>query len=316
MSLLAILAGGRTAAAPAASTPPPGTAVDPDALPTPADTMTAQLRPTGRSIGTLRVGPTRAYKTLPEAAAKAKNIQSATMATEGATTLTPNYRVDIIVDPGVYDQGMQGLVIPEFTAWYAADTTPHSTTVVDGLNQGANVYWEGVDIERRINGLWEPKYAFHFQVGGTTILANCRLTNSDPASGGAGTWAGMDGSNNGALLFYNVDGVVGTPTLTQGTNLHGAATNTAPNTVMYVDCTSNGALAWSDLGSGQASQVWIVGTSAQGIVADSYAPSATIHLAPSSVVTANSWNGALDTRADWPIPVGGLSPYWRAQLGL
>jgi hypothetical protein len=274
------------------------------------------MRPNVAPVATILVGPSRTYHDLWAAVPSGNNLRSARIAADGVTGTAashPRYRVTYLLDPGTYTTptGDIGLVINEANV-YAVDPTPGSTVIHAGLSQCNNLYWEGVDIIRTVNGLWDPKYAAHLQLSGTTIFANCRMENDDPLSGGGGTWAGMDGGDHLHLTFYGVTGVVGNPA--SGTNLHGPTT--VPVDLCFINVTDNGGLKWV-MNGWQLTNMWVKDTTTPLIFspAETLATKPILHLS-GSTVTTNQWDGTIDSDANWPVPLGGFSPYWRTQIGL
>lgn len=309
MSLLALLAATAGGDGP---TPPT------DPRPEPADETIAAIRPDGRRIGLLTVAPTGGdYTTLKDAATAAAAIQTAKMSAESAPTKTPNYRVDILVEPGHY---VGDFTVPAWTAWYATDPTRGATTLthtVGGpspslgtINTLGGIYWEGIDLTRAVDAPGvDPKYPIHASsVGGTSIFARCTLDNKDSASPGGTTAYGQDGSDGGYALLYDCDLTPG------GTNAHGWAELTIPQTQVYVNCRTPGALSWSDLGAGIADELWVQGCTAESVAC---AGAATVlHLAGSTISGAVTAGGTQDAATGWPVPAGGLSPRDRAHYGM
>lgn len=313
MSILALLAFATT------GTPTPPTAID--LRPAPADATVALLRPSGRSIATLRVGPTRTHTTIGSAITAAQAAQAAQLSTEGQATITPNYRVDILVDAGTY---VETITTPKWVGVYAVDPTPGATvithtnpagvptSVLGTLATAGALYWEGIDIHLDKpfgeEGNW-PKYPVHHVSSRTSIFARTRFrTRTTAGAIGAGlTTFGTDGAGGSTTVFYDCDFDGG------GTNNHGWPGNTAPQTWAYVDCTATHGVNYSALGGSLADEVWVKGGSVGSVDVDG---SGTVtHLAPASGATLTT-TGTQDARTDWPIPTGGLSAIDRAYYGM
>ena len=314
MSLLALLAAqGNTPV-----TPPAGT----DPRPVVADATLNAIRPNGRRIGLLRVGPGKDYATISAAVSAANTIQVAKRDAEGLSSLTPNHRVDIIIDAGTYTETL-GLPSP-YLAFYAANGLKDgftvqqagpSATLTGTLITNDSMYWEGGRILRAVQdnttSNW-PKHPVHHAGhvrGSTAIFARCTLDNQDPASSGGASAYGSDGGTNGYVLLYDC-------TLTPGgTNAHGAAsTTTGHQTFAVVACTVGSGANWAAMNNIAPDELWVKDSAIAGGVTVSGAASK-LHLSGSTVggaVTAPTQ----DTRSDWPVPVGGLSPHERAHFGM
>lgn len=304
MSLLAILAAGTGGGT-------PGTPLD--QRPATDDTLLQSIRPNGRSIATLTVGPGKQYANIKDANTAAKTLQTARLAAEGQATLTPNYRVDVLVDPGTY---VGEVVAGRFVAFYAtgpgallkqnaAATTPE----LGVLTTNGDTYWEGINItqddEPDTN---RPKYPIHAVNRGTSIYANCTLTNNEPD---VTTPFGMDGYDGGTTLLYGVTMGPG------GTNAHGWENTRIPQTMMYVKCASPSTVGWNALNNIAVDQLWVVESNVRGVVLAG--TSSVAHIAPSNTLgdLGVSLNGASqDVNAAWPVPTGGLSAADRAFYGM
>lgn len=312
MSLLALLA----ASAGGPATPPAAT----DPRPAAPDATVAAMRPSGRCIATLRVGPTRTHATIGAALTAAQAAQAAQLATEGQVTATPNHRVDILVDPGTYSEV---IVTPAWVALYAVDPTPGatilthtnpaglSTSDLGTLATAGALYWEGIDIHLNKPAGEEanwPKYPVHHVSSRTAIFARTKFrTRTTTGAIGAGlTTFGTDGAGGSTTILYRCDFDGG------GTNNHGAATNTTPQTWAYIDCTATHGVNYNAMSS-IADEVWITGGSV-GSVTVAGAGTVT-HRDPASGATLTT-TGTQDARTDWPIPTGGLSATDRAHYGM
>jgi hypothetical protein len=296
-----------------------GNAIHWDQRPEIADPIIQAIRPAGRLIGTLRVGPSRAYSTISAAVTAAAALQTATRTAEGAPFITPNYRVDILVDAGTYTE----IIGPgPFLAFYAADpdgprplltyTLPASGSLGTGvLIDPDQVYWEGIDIElnRPVGSTAWPKYPIHHAGIRTSIIARCALRHQTVGGGGSHTPIGMDGYAGGTTLLYDVD-------LTTGpTNMHGDATGgpaAEPQTMIYVNCTSPSSINYTGMVTGAPDHVWVVNCTAATIVA-AYS---TLHVSGSTGTVSLSGGATQDTDAAWPVPTGGLSAADRAYYGM
>ena len=312
MSLLTILAAATTGGV---VTPPPPT----DPRPATDDPILAALRPNGRSIGTITVGPTGDYATIGAGRDAALTLQAASLASEGRTVPTPNDRVDILVEPGIYDEV---LWIPggKWFAFYAADPTQTtrlehhnaagvSTGDLGTLATNGAIYWEGIDVSlEKVAGQesnW-PKYPIHHVGDRTSIFAACTL-NAYSASAVALTPIGMDGVNGGTTLLYDV--ALGTG----ATNMHGSLDNSAATaeTMIYVNCTSPSTINFQGMVASDG-DLWVVDCTAATISANN----ATLHVSGSTGTVTLAGSATQDTNAAWPVPTGGLSAADRAYYGM
>lgn len=290
-------------------------------VPPTSDPIVAQIRPNGRSIAELTVAPSGAdYTTIKAAATAAGVLQAARMAAEGTARITPNYRVDIIVEPGTY---IGEVTSPQFVAYYGNGARGSvilnqdvnaALPLVGVLATAGNIYWENIDIVElletpyvQVGGVDYPKYPVHGINRGTSVFVGCTLEHKRAA----GTPYGSDGVNGGTTLFYDVDMLPG------NTNLHGEAATRVPQTAMYVDCTSAGTVNWNALNNIAVDHLWVVGGNVYGV---SLAGTASrLHLDPATVVGAGGITkptGSQDADTNWPIPIGGLSATDRAYYGM
>lgn len=303
MSLLALLAG-------AAGNGGPGAPLD--QRPPTEDALLVSLRPNGRSIGTLTVGPGKQYANIKDANTAAKALQTTTLAAEGQSNLTPNYRVDVLVDPGTY---VGEVVAGRFVAFYAAGPgallkqNPGATTPELGvLTTNGDTYWEGINItqddEPDTN---RPKYPIHAVNRGTSIYANCTLTNNESE---VTTPFGMDGYDGGTTLLYGVTMGPG------GTNAHGWDNTRVPQTMIYVDCTTPSTVGWNALNNVAVDELWVVDSSVRGVVLAGNASKAHVSGTTLGDLGFSGPAGSLDADTAWPVPVGGLSAADRAFYGM
>lgn len=291
-----------TAPTPAASTDP---------RPVIADPVVMQMRPNSRCIATLHVGPGREYPTLLSTTAAVAEIQEQRRRAEGTPYLTPDYRVDILVDPGVYEDDW--IETQRFLAVYAADGQ-RGSVILRGPDarwdpEGVS-YMEGVTIETTTptDGTYGSKYPVHLGAKQTHIFTRGSLIANNTAALGSGSSIGTDGQDGGFVVLHDM-------TLVGSTNQHGweLAKMTVPMTLVYskVDC--NGAIGYGALSDERADEVWFVDCSAQHI--GTSGAQVISHIARTTYV-ATGFEGVTDTRDDWPIPIGGLSARDRAHYGM
>lgn len=307
MSLVAALAG--FSSVPASKIPPP------------PDSVIEQIRPNGRSIAEILVAPQGGdFTTMKAAAAAIPAIQLAKRTAEGCPILTPNYRVDVIVKPGIYGEEVAS---PQFVAWYgdgprgSIQLQQYPTAelpLVGVLTTAGNIYWEGIDVVElyqdsyvQVGGKDYPKYPIHGTAYGTSIFTRCTL---DSRKAAGATPCGSDGIDGGTILFYDCD-------MTGNTNNHGEAGTRVPQTTMYVNCRNTGYVNWDALNAVAVDHLWVVGGNVGGV---SLAGTASkLHLDPATIVGAGGVtrpSGSQDDDTDWPIPLGGLSAADRAYYGM
>ena len=318
MSLLSLLATAATAAPDVG--PPPGSS---DVRPVLDDPVAQSMRPMRPATATIRVGAGREYSTLSQGLARAELLRDSSLLAAGipsnwwANTTVPavmlqllDHRVDVIVDPGAYDEDhLFELGIPGLVAVYAADGQPGSVRINQGLATGGWTYVEGLSITPpKVGG---SKYAVHHTNTGTSIFSRCGFDTRGRTGGmGGDTPFGMDGAapygREAETIFYECVFQGGT-----STNLHGSETGGDPDIIAYIKCSyAGGNLQYS--GGTNLATVWGVDCTAGSI--NGYGDYTTTHLSGCILETPST---TVDTdRSDWPVPVGGLSPYWRAQLGL
>lgn len=303
------------------------TPVEPEADPRPVvdDPVVMQMRPDGRRIGLLRVGPGREHTTIHDAITAAYGIQAAKMQAEGVQTITPNYRVDVLVDPGLYaddwvpGQGTGVHVMAadgkrsSATLRYPATFTGLPTDASRGWSPGNLCWWEGIDVQTVPSSdpaVLGPKYPCHGELAmiagffATCIISRCKLI---PKSNEPGI--GTNGGDGAMIVLHDVD-------VQGGTNQHGWPDDkmVEPMTAVYSKCISNIGLGYGALSDTRPDQVWIVDCTAPNL--GSGGAAVRTHVARSTSTNPVGVSGTLDNRADWPVPVGGLSPAARAQYGM
>lgn len=294
---------------PSTDGPPPGTVVD--GLPALDDPVAASMRPTGARLKLYTVGPTgRDFTTIVEAVTAGSNLRSAV----GATRDT---RVDILIDPGTYPEtAAAGVInIPAHMALYAADGGRRSVTVLAGIECPGWAHQEGIVYDARTSTT--AKYGLHHVGNGVSVFSRGNFYNS-AATIGSGWAAGMDGVGYGHTVMYDMH-LTG-PDVNTRTNMHSAISGGAdPETMIYVNCVTNGGLEFNPMDSTPAHELWAINCQAAwvglggGTGAKFYGSGNTM----SDTTKWAAFRKTLDaTRTDWPVPVGGLTSYWRTALGL
>lgn len=303
--------------------PPPGSS---DVRPALDDPVAQSMRPDAPPIETVRVGPTRDFTTVFDALRYARNVQASALAAAGkaipadrsspAMGLLRDYRVDIIIDPGTYPEPVSGGGVPisAHFALYAADGQARSVTIRAGAAYSDGwTYHEGIVYDPR--GRTGAKYGAHLGGYGTTIFSRGGMYHSAATAGSS--WAmGMDGYGNGWTYCYDWD--FNHASAGGRTNNHAASSiTTIPEQMIYINCRSNGGLEFNPMGS-SGHTMWAVDCEADWVGIE---PAGTNTLITDGNVQAltnpQRYRHTPDqTRRDWPVPVGGLSPYWRARLGL
>lgn len=310
-----------------------GGTVSPPADPRPviADPLVMQMRPTGRSLRTIRIARDGSgeFTTFKAAIAAGTATQNAAVAAAGLVKPTPNFWITYLVGPGVYQPGSEfgsGEIHP-FAAFYALDPTKGATRVEWGMEPTGGFYWEGIDVTCVDNaGAFDPKYAFHLHALATIVLTRCAFTNAAPSAGGYPMPIGMDGDTGCTLVCHDVDFTTGPRLSNHG--LIGGTGSLAGMTIVYSQCRyPTGSLYFSTLNDSDLTEMWVVGGSADAcsLVGDK----ATLHLDPATVLnrTTGSYaghvkadgspaTGVTDARTDWPVPVGGLSQADRDHYGM
>lgn len=286
-----------------------GVPIPPDPRPAPLDQIIASMRPTGRRIGVIEVAAdgSKPYTNLRAACNAAATIQSQRMAAEGvASTITPNYRVDIIVHPGVYRNSPKP---PPWAAIYGYGSglvtiyqdLPNAE--LGTLTPNGAVYVEGVTLVKdgEIAGPL-PKYPIHNVNAFTSIFADVVFDNRM-----GGTAYGSDGADRGYTVLYKC-GLIG------GVNAHGWAFTLAGQQIAFINCTANSSVGWQALNNTAQDECWVVGGSVGSI--EVTGSNSVLHRDPASVVAGSITAPIQDARTDWPIPIGGLSTYDRAYYGM
>lgn len=301
-----------------------------DMRPPAADPIVALMRPQDRCIGQITVSKdgTGDYTTVHEANAAATALKEAARSAETAPVQsfsTPNYRVDIIIAPGVYEEDY----ITDFNcvAFYAADGG-HSTVEIRGplhrlpgnpsvFEPSGFVYCEGIHIKTNATqGDDGYKYPLHLGNVKTFVFTRGTLTTS------AGSAIGSDLGSHVLAILHDV-------ILNGSTNQHGWDLTGQPFPMVAVYSKVTQTTAGGNLGlggvDGRVDELWVVDSScmsninltgAQGLlhVNNSVARDGVVGIQSSS--GGAIIGGATDSRRDWPIPYGGVSDYWRDYLGL
>lgn len=282
---------------PPGGTPPTG----PTGWPATTDQVIASMRPTGRRLAALTVNPaapiTATNKhTIVAAMDQAKAIQATDAQNTGLAflgNLGPDYRVDIIIAAGTYDEqvGTAGWVNLVGATGDPADVVIHNSGDSGGvIHSFGAIYMEGLTLWSQDNGGGTgtgPKYCWHITGGGTSIAANCILRSTNTGSTGV---SGMDGGGGTYTLFYGCDLTGAAPGVI--TNMHGANNPTEPLTIAWVDCTTNGEIGYSQLTSTMTDVLWSIDTTDAG--------------SPAAITTSGSVT--VHTTGTWPVPTGGVSP--------
>lgn len=284
---------------------PGGTATDP--RPVIDDPIIMAMRPNGRSIATLRVGPTREYTTIQAAVDAGWALQQAKRAEE-QSIWTPNYRVDILVDPGEYTGTVRANA---FQAFYSAGGVKGDTVVQDGsLDTQGHIYWEGIDLIPITPEL--HKYPLHHAGPGTSVFARTRMEHLGVGSHGYPTAFGMDGGYGpDTTVIYDCWLGPG------GLNAHGGpASGTYPGPEHFILANSymGGGGGFDSWGTTGSDEQWIVNSNVQDI--GGAAPGGT-HIGGTTNRSGTvNVTGPVDNESDWPIPVGCVSAYWRNYWGM
>ena len=275
------------------------------------DPIIMAMRPNGRRIATLRVGPARSYTTIQAAVDAASALQIAKRAEEGVTVWTPDYWVDIIVDPGEYGPGP--VRAERFQAFYSAGGVKGDTVVMDGsLDTQGNIYWEGIDLIPVTPELY--KYPIHHAGPGTSVFARSRLEHLGVGSNGYPTAFGMDGGYGpDTTVIYDCWLGPG------GFNAHGSlGSGTYPGPEHFVLANSymqggGGFSSW-DGGTVGSDEQWIVNSNVNDVGGSAAGGT---HLG-GTTVRSGSINpaGPVDYSSDWPVPIGCVSAYWRNYWGM
>ena len=315
MSLLAVLA------TQVGSGSVPAPEPEPDPRPAPLDETVAAIRPDGRRIWSATVSKdgTGDYADLTAAVDDAWAAWRSRLTDEGLREdqATPNYRTQIIVEPGTYE--VTNLRMPPWGELIGRSrdqvtltmpaTPPAPAWYV--LNLQSRFYCEGVTI---VKPPGTGRYAVHNASGGTTIWADVGMfweaTEPWPFLDGVRP-SGLDGGDGLTVLWYRC--------LTNGlVNSHGWDANTVPSTHIFVG--HEGGVVGFRSGNGgnglAADETWVVGGDVHQV--SSVGVNHTLHLDPATSVrtTVNAPGGGVDQRVDWPVPHGGLSADDRARFGM
>lgn len=316
MSLLALLATQGEAPSPG---PGPGPAPDP--RPEPLDEVIAQIRPNGRRIWTATVAQdgTGDHADLQDASDAAWAAWRAKLADEGLREdqATPNYRCQVIVEPGTYE--IANLRLPPWSELIGRDrervtlTMPASPPDTQGyvLNLGSRFYCENVTI---IKPEGTGRYAVHNASGGTTIWANVGVFWEDDQP-----WpfivdarpSGLDAGDGLTVLWYRCSS-------NGHMDSHGWDANTIPSTHLFIEQQGGQVGYRSGTGGGglTADETWIVGGDVHAVRC--MGPNQVLHLSDETNVRtfATPPDGGTTSRTDWPIPYGGMSARDRAHYGM
>ena len=316
---------------PTASDPPPGTSTGelvtwPNLI---GDDTTLSVRPTEfTSIATIRLSKTGGdASTFQDAVVLASNRQSAYLYANGRTeaTATPNDRVTISVEPGVYTEPVSAM-LPPFLSVVAVDPTPGKTSIQYGLEVVGGLYWEGVDVVNPDTvPTFDPKYCFHVHAGSTMMFTRCTMTNKATKAGGYPTPIGMDGEQGATLLLHRVKLLSGGYTNLHGWGLGAWSASKPGMTVIFNECSFEGGSFYYDaLNDSTKDELWVQNCTGRAVGLGG--KSTTAHVAGSTLdtpptVTSVQTNqsgvlGKLDSRSDWPVPHGGLSASDRAKYGV
>lgn len=302
MSLLAMIAAMQTNGA----TPP----APMDPRPTPLDATVKAIRPTWRTIFTARIETDGSgdYPTIADAIKAAKAAQSARMASEGASAATPNYSCRIILGPGDFMEPIYHP--PAWSQFYGQgstrtrilgrgdDTDPRGVMELQG-----RIYIEGMS-SRGYTGPANGHYAVHTANNRTTTWVDFGIL---------GGGYGADGAGFGQTTFYRCD--LGDGAL----NLHGWPDLSDRETICYVDCVSTGRIGWTTSSPTAPSEVWVIGGASKVASVHVVGASTVLHLDPAITPTPalpSDTTTNRDARTDWPVPLGGLSPWDQALYGM
>lgn len=307
-------------------------------IPATTDPVLASMRPKGRQIAEylVRQDGTGTHTSITAAIASAVAAQNARLDAElvPRVKITPNYRVDIVIGPGDYQVTPSDFPdVPQWVNLYAQDPTQRPRLWYSNNGGPAGVimtrgrqYIEGLIIEqdRQYGTAW-PKYPIHHSGTGATVIANCVLlgttggsltTQGTPVAHSA---IGMDGADHSNTVLYRVQ----MPRAQM--NMHGWVDYEIPNplSVCYVECLADRFSHQSSiLPEGVRDDMWVVGctTDPDGSLRDITPNGQTaLHLDPAHVGSPTIRGNAAstqDARTDWPVPVGGLTPYDRAYYGM
>lgn len=282
-------------------------------LPEPRDATIASMRATTRKLALLRVGADREYATIAGAMLAARAIQNAKAVEEGRSilALTPDYWVDILIDPGTYPECVP---FQQFTSTYSASGIWGDvvvTGVVGGdlgtLATGGTFYAEGLRVEMPPGvGTADPKYPVHHGSYGTSVFVGCSFYG-DRFNGSGGGGIGADGGAGGFGVMYECL-FDQSPSVGGALNLHGPAID-EPITWVFVNCTSDTLAGYNPYSTDFADEMWLVGGDWPGVIIAG--TTTVLHVDPSGEYGNIDTAGPTDTDTDWPVPTGCLSDYWR-----
>lgn len=296
-----------------------------DLRPTISDPVVMAMRPQGRLLAQLTVSKTNPdadFSTIHEANAAAVAIRDAKMDRDHAPRRTWNHRVDIIIDPGVYEDDY----IRDFDsiAFYAADgghssvqikaPTGRDAVAASAFEPHGFTYCEGISIETRTMDDGKAGYKYPLHLGQIKVFVWTRgsLLAHDSNALGSGAAIGTDGGSNATIVLHDVR-------LDGGTNQHGWDSTTMPDPldIVYSYVTQTGppdaGIGYGALTDLRADRFWAANSRAvRGIgAAGAMVVKHVYNCDPGTgTITAN------DNRSDWPIPYGGYSNYYRATYGL
>lgn len=310
MSLLAIMS----------AEPPPDFLVEPvDPRPAPADATIASIRPIGRAIGTLTVGPDGDHATIGAAITAAQALQSSRAIAEGVPFLPndghPDFRVDIVIAAGTYPEAVT--TSRDIALYGDGEVIVTGVALALGcLISNGGEYVEGITFRRDvISGVASgdlPKYPQHHAVNTTrqSIFADCTFHTQVEGGGGGWTGIGMDGNSGGRALWYGC--TLSSANATTGVNLHGHAGTTAPGVYMLIGMQAPTApLGYNSLHASQADELWVVGGTCTGIT--TAGAGTVLHYDPTSTTGTVTASGPSDTNTNWPVPTGGINAAERAR---
>lgn len=204
----------------------------------------------------------------------------------------PDRTVRIVIAAGTYLEQMQ--LVP-FVHFVGATGDPRDVIVQSALQKGAASGGYGCMVEHITmdgsSGVW---YAMHLQSGVVSAFHNCRFI----AAGGE--ILGMDGYPDSLILFLGCTFTVTGATSIKA-NVHGAAANKLPLTIVFVDCTHPSGIAYSDLTSGQADVLHVIGGSVGPVELNG--AKVIGHIDSTAVTTVTLLNGAKAQYGKTPPPV-------------
>lgn len=295
-----------------------------DLRPTISDPVVMAMRPQGRRLAQITVSKTNPdadYSTIHEANAAAMAIRNAQVGRDRAPRRTWNHQVDIIIDPGVYEDDY----IRDFDsiAFYAADggyssvkikaPTGRDAVAATAFEPHGFVYAEGISIETRTMDDGQAGYKYPLHLGQIKVFVWTRgsLLAHDPNALGSGAAIGTDGGSNATIVLHDVH-------LDGGANQHGwdATAMPDPLDIVYSHVTQTGpfdaGLGYAALTDLRADRFWAANSKAvRGIGAAGAMVVKHVYNCDPGTGTIN----ATDNRSDWPIPYGGYSDYYRNTYG-